>query len=80
MPRVASTARKIKFISYDDAYNPAKGVEQARKLVENDEVLLIFQSLGVGAIAIRKYMNERKIPQLFVAGGVAAFADPKNFP
>ena len=72
--------RKIKFISYDDAYNPAKGVEQARKLVENDEVLLIFQSLGVGAIAIRKYMNERKIPQLFVAGGVAAFGDPKNFP
>jgi branched-chain amino acid transport system substrate-binding protein len=72
--------RKIKFISYDDAYNPAKGVEQARKLVESDEVLLIFQSLGVGAIAIRKYMNERKVPQLFVAGGVTAFADPKNFP
>ena len=72
--------RKIKFVSYDDAYNPAKGVEQARKLVEGDDVLLIFQSLGVGAIAIRKYMNERKIPQLFVAGGVAAFGDPKNFP
>ena len=54
--------RKIKFISYDDAYNPAKGVEQGRKLVESDEVLLIFQSLGVGAYAIRKYLNDRKIP------------------
>jgi len=64
--------RKIKFISYDDAYNPAKAVEQARKLVESDEVLLISQSLGVGALAIRKYMNERQIPQLFVAGGLLA--------
>jgi branched-chain amino acid transport system substrate-binding protein len=72
--------RKIKFISYDDAYNPAKGVEQGRKLVESDEVLLIFQSLGVGAYAIRKYLNDRKIPQLFVAGGISAFGDPKNFP
>jgi branched-chain amino acid transport system substrate-binding protein len=67
--------RKIKFISYDDAYNPAKGVEQGRKLVESDEVLLIFQSLGVGALAIRKYLNDRKIPQLFVAGGASAFAE-----
>ena len=73
--------RKIKFISYDDSSNPAKTVEQARKLVEGDEVLLIFQSLGGGNnIAIEKYMNERKVPQLFVAAPNKRFGDPKNFP
>jgi branched-chain amino acid transport system substrate-binding protein len=73
--------RKITFISYDDAFSPPKTVEQARKLVESDEVLLIFQSLG-GATnaAIQKYMNTRKVPQLFVATGEARWNDPKNFP
>src|SRR5262245_43124529 len=60
--------RKIKFISYDDAYSPPKAIEQARKLVESDEVLLIFQSLGTPSnSAIMKYMNAKKVPQLFVA-------------
>jgi branched-chain amino acid transport system substrate-binding protein len=72
--------RKIKFISYDDAFNPAKTVEQARKLIESDEVLLIFQSLGTPTnAAIQKYLNERQIPQLFVATGATKFGDPKHF-
>jgi len=73
--------RKIKFISYDDAYSPPKTVEQARKLVESDNVLLIFGSLGTSTNgAIRKYMNEKKVPQLFVASGASKWNDPKNFP
>src|SRR6478736_1370968 len=73
--------RKINFISYDDGYNPAKTVEQARKLVEADEVLLIFNSLGTpGNTAIQKYMNGKKVPQLFVSTGAAKWNDPKNFP
>ncbi len=73
--------RKIDFISYDDGYNPAKTVEQARKLVEEDEVLLIFNSLGTPPnVAIQKYMNTRKVPQLFVATGATRWGDPKNFP
>ena len=73
--------RKIKFISYDDAYSPPKAIEQARKLVEGDEVLLIFQSLGTPSnTAIQKYMNAKKVPQLFVATGATKWGDPKNFP
>ncbi|OAF16350.1 branched-chain amino acid ABC transporter substrate-binding protein [Bradyrhizobium centrolobii] len=73
--------RKIKFISYDDAYSPPKTVEQARKLVEGDEVLLIFGSLGTSTnSAIRKYMNEKKVPQLFVASGASKWNDPKQYP
>jgi len=73
--------RKITFISYDDAYSPPKAIEQARKLVESDEVLLIFQALGTPSnSAIMKYMNTRKVPQLFVASGATKFGDPKNFP
>ena len=73
--------RKINFISYDDAYSPPKAIEQARKLVESDEVLLIFQSLGTPSnSAIMKYMNAKKVPQLFVASGGTKFGDPKNFP
>src|SRR4029077_6826457 len=73
--------RKINFISYDDAYSPPKAIEQARKLVESDEVLLIFQSLGTPSnSAIMKYMNVKKVPQLFVASGATKFGDPKNFP
>jgi branched-chain amino acid transport system substrate-binding protein len=73
--------RKVTFISYDDAYSPPKTVEQARKLVENDEVLLIFHSLGTASnTAIQKYMNSKKVPQLFVSSGAAKWGDPKNFP
>jgi ABC-type branched-subunit amino acid transport system substrate-binding protein len=73
--------RKINFISYDDAYSPPKSVEQARKLVESDEVLLVFSALGTGPnAAIMKYMNAKKVPQLFVASGGTKFGDPKNFP
>ncbi|MBR0957931.1 ABC transporter substrate-binding protein [Bradyrhizobium japonicum] len=73
--------RKINFISYDDAYSPPKTVEQARKLVESDEVLLIFQSLGTPPnSAIQKYMNSKKVPQLFVATGATKWNDPRNFP
>jgi branched-chain amino acid transport system substrate-binding protein len=73
--------RKINFISYDDAYSPPKTVEQARKLVESDEVLLIFQSLGTPSnTAIQKYMNAKKVPQLFVATGATKWNDPREFP
>jgi branched-chain amino acid transport system substrate-binding protein len=73
--------RKINFISYDDAFSPPKTVEQARKLVESDEVLLIFQSLGTPTNnAIQKYLDIKKVPQLFVATGATKFGDPKNFP
>ena len=73
--------RKVNFISYDDAYSPPKTVEQARKLVENDEVLLIFNPLGTpGNTAIQKYMNSKKVPQIFVSTGAAKWNDPKNFP
>ncbi|WP_431205277.1 ABC transporter substrate-binding protein [Bradyrhizobium betae] len=73
--------RKINFISYDDAYSPPKAVEQARKLVESDEVLFIFNSLGTPSnSAIQKYMNSKKVPQLFVATGATKWNDPQNFP
>jgi branched-chain amino acid transport system substrate-binding protein len=73
--------RKINFISYDDAYSPPKTVEQARKLVESDEVLLIFQSLGTAHnTAIQRYMNSKKVPQLFVATGATKWNDPQRFP
>jgi branched-chain amino acid transport system substrate-binding protein len=73
--------RKINFISQDDGYSPPKTVEQARKLVESDEVLLIFNSLGTPPnTAIQKYMNSKKVPQLFVATGATKWNDPKDFP
>jgi branched-chain amino acid transport system substrate-binding protein len=73
--------RKIDFVSYDDGFSPPKTVEQARKLVESDEVLLIFQSLGTPTnLAIQKYLNAKKVPQLFVATGATRFGDPKSFP
>lgn len=73
--------RKINFISYDDAYSPPKAVEQARRLVESDEVLLIFGPLGTPSnTAIQKYMNAKKVPQLFLATGATKWNDPKNFP
>src|SRR6476661_1171117 len=73
--------RKINFISYDDGYSPPKAVEQARKLVESDEVLLVFNSLGTPSnSAIQKYLNAKKVPQLFVATGATKWNDPKDFP
>ena len=73
--------RKINFISYDDAYSPPKTVEQARKLVESDNVLLIFAPLGTPPnSAIHKYMNQKKVPHLFLATGATKWNDPKNFP
>ena len=73
--------RKIDFLSMDDGYSPPKAVEQARKLVEQDQVLLIFQSLGTPSnSAIHQYMNAKKVPQLFVATGASKWGDPKHFP
>ena len=73
--------RKINFITYDDGYSPPKAVEQVRKLVESDEVLLVFQPLGTPSnTAIQKYMNSKKVPQLFVATGATKWNDPKNNP
>ncbi|HMO46290.1 MAG TPA: ABC transporter substrate-binding protein [Rubrivivax sp.] len=73
--------RKIKYIPLDDGYNPAKTVEQARKLVEQDEALIVFNPLGTPSnTAIQKYMNDRKVPQLFVATGASKWNDPKHFP
>src|SRR6516225_3529834 len=73
--------RKITFVSYDDAYNPPKTVEQARKMVESDEVLLIFSPLGTATnTAIQKYMNEKRVPQLFVSSGATKWNNPHDFP
>src|SRR6202051_3435233 len=73
--------RKINLIQYDDAYSPPKAVEQVRKLVESDEVLLTFQLIGTPShAAVQKYLNSKKVPQLFAATGASKFTDPKNFP
>ena len=73
--------RKINFISLDDGYSPPRTVEQTRKLVEQDEVLLIFGSVGTPSnSAIHKYMNAKKVPHLFLATGATKWGDPKNFP
>ncbi len=73
--------RKINFISLDDSYSPPKTVEQARKLVEKEKVLLVFQSLGTPTnSAIHKYMNKKKVPHLFVATGATKWGNPKDFP
>jgi ABC-type branched-subunit amino acid transport system substrate-binding protein len=73
--------RKIMSIFYDDAYSPAKMVEQARKLVEQDHVLLLFGTTGTPPnLAARKYLNDRKVPQLFLISGAPQFNDPKNYP
>jgi len=73
--------RKIEFISYDDAYSPPKTVEQTRKLIESDEVLLLFNQLGTPTtMSVIKYVNARKVPQLFIAAGGTVFGDQKAFP
>jgi branched-chain amino acid transport system substrate-binding protein len=73
--------RKITLISLDDGYSPPKTVEQTRKLVEQEGVAFIFNGLGTApCAAVRQYLNDNKIPQLFCATGASMFADPKNFP
>jgi len=73
--------RKINFISYDDGYSPPKTVEMVRKLVEQDQVAFLFQTLGTPPnSAIHKYMNQQKVPHLFVATGATKWNDPQNFP
>src|SRR5687767_14345823 len=73
--------RKVNFISYDDGYSPPRTVEMARKLVEQDEVLFVFQTLGTPSnTAIHKYMNMKKVPQMHVATGATKWNDPKNHP
>jgi branched-chain amino acid transport system substrate-binding protein len=73
--------RKINFISRDDGYSPPKTVEQVRQLVEQDQVLLLFQTLGTPPnIAIQGYLNDNKVPQLFLASGASKWNDPKHFP
>jgi branched-chain amino acid transport system substrate-binding protein len=73
--------RKVIFLSYDDGYSPPKTVEMARKLIEEDKVLLLFNTLGTPPnTAIHKYMNQKKVPQLFVATGASKWGNPKEFP
>src|ERR1700683_2100123 len=73
--------RKINFISYDDGYSPPKTVEQIRKLIESDEVFLVFNALGTPTqSAVQKYQNVKKVPQLFVATGASKWNDAKEFP
>jgi branched-chain amino acid transport system substrate-binding protein len=73
--------RKINYITYDDSYSPPKAVEMVRKLVEQDEVAALFQTLGTPTnTAIHKYVNQQKVPHLFVATGATKWNDPKNFP
>jgi branched-chain amino acid transport system substrate-binding protein len=73
--------RKINLISLDDAYSPPKTVEQVRRLVEDEKVAFTFQTLGTAPnLAIRQYLNDNKVPQLFVSTGAAVFADPQHFP
>jgi len=73
--------RKVNFISYDDGYSPPKTVEQARKLVESDEVFAVYQVVGTpGNSAIQKYLNQKKVPQIFIGSGATKWADPQNFP
>ena len=73
--------RKIKLLSLDDGYQPPKTLEQTRKLVEEENVSFIFQQLGTPtAMATRRYLNQKKVPQLFVASGATQFGDRENFP
>ena len=72
--------RKLKLFSLDDAFTPPKTVEQTRKLVEQEQVLVVFNSNGTAAnSAVQKYLNAKKVPQLFVSTGASKFSDPKNF-
>src|ERR1700684_3364367 len=73
--------RKVNFISYDDGYSPPKTVEQGRKLGGGDEVFAVYQVVGTpGNSAIQKYLNQKKVPQIFIGSGATKWADPQNFP
>jgi branched-chain amino acid transport system substrate-binding protein len=73
--------RKINLISLDDGYSPPRTVEQVRRLVEEDQVLALFHTLGTPtSSAIHKYVNAKKVPHLFVSSGATKWGDPKNFP
>src|SRR5271156_4016265 len=73
--------RKINLISLDDGYSPPKTVEQVRRLVEQEQVAFLFNTLGTAPnAAIRQYLNDNKVPQLFVSTGASTFSDPKHFP
>ncbi|MEW6640160.1 MAG: ABC transporter substrate-binding protein [Pseudomonadota bacterium] len=73
--------RKVKFISLDDAYSPPKTVEHTRRLVEQDDVLVMFGALGTATnSAVHRYLNGKKVPQLFVLSGAAKWNDPKHYP
>jgi branched-chain amino acid transport system substrate-binding protein len=73
--------RKLNLIAYDDSYNPVKTLQQARRLVKDEQVLLIFSSLGTQTnAAIHDFMNTKKVPQLFVASGASMWDNPKEFP
>ena len=73
--------RRIEFLTLDDAYSPAKTVEQTRKLVEQDEVLAMFSSVGTAPnISVQKYLNARHVPQVFVSSGATRWNDPEHFP
>jgi branched-chain amino acid transport system substrate-binding protein len=73
--------RKVIFLSYDDGYSPPKTVELVRKLVEEDQVLLIFQLLGTPTnTAVQRYLNQKQVPQLFVATGASKWGDPEHYP
>lgn len=73
--------RKVKFLSYDDSYSPPKAIEQVRRLVEQDEVACLCNTLGTAAnTAFLKYVNQKKVPDLFVGSGADKFQDPKTYP
>jgi branched-chain amino acid transport system substrate-binding protein len=73
--------RKVKFVTLDDGYSPAKTVEVVRQLVEQEKVLCLFNTLGTPSnTAIQKYMNQKKVPQLYVATGASKWGKPKEFP
>src|SRR5216683_772017 len=73
--------RKIKFLTVDDGYSPPKTVEQIRKLVEQEQVLLLFQTMGTATNnAVHKYVNDKKVPHLFLASGASLWGDPQHFP
>jgi branched-chain amino acid transport system substrate-binding protein len=73
--------RRINFISLDDAYSPPKTVEQIRRLIESDEVLFLVNPVGTATnMAVLKYVNQKKVPHLFVGSGATVFNDPEHFP
>jgi branched-chain amino acid transport system substrate-binding protein len=73
--------RQIEFLTLDDAYSPAKTVEQTRKLVEQDDVLAMFSSVGTAPnISVQKYLNAKHVPQIFVSSGATRWNDPEHFP